>query len=109
CLMHLPQPVLENFPKPDQDGQGDAAQLEIVDQLLQVEAAVEVLVGVNPDVAVRANREIALAPAGNIVELPGFSGGPTVSRFPDRCGIGHFHSSHEFSVSLVLTRRASEK
>ena len=39
------------------------------------------LVGWTKQMAVRANREIAFAPAGNIVQLGGVGGGPAVGRF----------------------------
>ena len=47
-------------------------------------AAGRVLVGVHPQVAVLADREISLAPTGDVVELGGFGGGPAVGRLTDR-------------------------
>ena len=108
-LVHFPQPVLENFAEADQDRQRDAAELQIVDQFLEIEAAIRVLVGVDPKMSVRAHRKIAFAPTGDVVEFGGFGGGPAVGRLANRGAVCNSHGSHEFSVSFDLTRRASRK
>ena len=63
------EPLLEDVAEPDQDRQADAAQLQVVDQLLQVDGLAGVLGGVHPDVAVRRDGEVVLAPAFDLVEL----------------------------------------
>ncbi len=80
--------------------QGDAAQLEIVHQLLEIQAAVGILVGVHPQVPVLADGKISLAPTGDIVQLGGFGGGPAVGRLADRCGLIDLDKGHETSVSF---------
>ena len=66
--VHLAQPVLQDFGEADQDGQVDAAQHQRIDQFLEVDRAGGVLFGVHEDVPVVAHREVALAPARDVVE-----------------------------------------
>jgi hypothetical protein len=47
--------MLQDLAEANQDRQRDAAELEIVDQLLEVDAAVRLLAGMNPQVAVLAD------------------------------------------------------
>ena len=75
-LVHFAQPMLENFGEADQDGQPDAAQLQFFDQLAQIDAARRLLAGMHPQVPVRADGKIALAPTGDIVEFAGVGDGP---------------------------------
>ena len=82
-LVQLSQPMLQNLGEADQDRQRDAAQLELLHQLPQVDAARGSLVGMHPQVPVRAHGEIAFAPTGDIVEFAGVDGGPSFGRFPD--------------------------
>ena len=53
--MDLGQPMLQDIGEADQDGQIDAAHLQPVDKLLQVDRPLGVLVGVNQHVAVLAD------------------------------------------------------
>jgi hypothetical protein len=73
--------MLQDLAEADEDGQRDAAQLEVVDQLLKVDATRGILVGVDPQVAVLADREVTLAPGSDIVEFGGVGGGPAVGGF----------------------------
>jgi hypothetical protein len=98
--VHFAQAVLEDFAEANQDGQGDAAKLEIVNQLFQVKRAGRVLIGVHPQVTVRTDGEVAFAPTGDIVELACLGSGPAVGRFAHRSAVRNSHRSHEFSVSL---------
>ena len=84
------------------------AQLEIVDQFLEVDAAAGVLVGVHPHVAVLADGKVALAPAGDVVELGCLGGGPPVGGLANRA-VGKPGGGHETSVSTDLVSGASEK
>ena len=108
CLMHLAQAMLQNFAEADQDGQRDAAQLQVVDQLFEIDAARGVLIGTHPDVAVGFDGEVAFAPTGDIVQLARFGDGPAVSRFAHRCGLVGSYSCHEASVSFDSPTTASE-
>src|ERR1700719_2706398 len=94
--MHLTLAVLENFAEADQDGQGDAPQLQIPSQLLEIDAASRVLIRVHPYVPVLADREVALAPRRYVVQFGGFRGAPAVGRFAHWGGVGNFYGSHEF-------------
>ena len=105
-LVHLAQPVLQNFAEADQDGQRDAAQLQVVDQLFEIDAARRVLVGAHPHVAVGPDREVAFAPTSDIVELAGLGDRPAVGRLANRCGLVGLNSCHEaFSVLRFDARR----
>ena len=70
------QPVLQDVPKPDERRQTDAAELQIVDQLFEIDRAAGVLGRVNPDLSVLADREVSVAPSGNFVQLGGIVDGP---------------------------------
>ena len=89
-LVHLAQAVLQDLAEADQDGQGDAAQLQIVRQLLQIDAALRIFGGVHPHVPVLADGEVALAPSGDVVQLGSVGGGPAVGWFADGGGLSHF-------------------
>ncbi len=80
-LVHFAQPVLEDFGEADQDGEPDAAQLEFFDQLAQIDAARRLFARMHPQVSVRADGEIALAPTGDIVEFAGVGDGPPLGWF----------------------------
>ena len=75
-LVHFAQTMLQNFGEADQDGEPDAAQLELFDQLAQIDAARRLLAGMHPQVPVRADGKIAFAPTGDIVEFAGVGDGP---------------------------------
>ncbi len=75
--VNLGQTMLQDVGKTDQDGQVDPAHLQPVDQLLQVDGAIGVFAGVYPHVAFLADREVALAPAGNVIHLGGVVNRPT--------------------------------
>ena len=73
------QPVLEDVAEADERRQVDAAALQVVDQLLEVDGPVRVLRGMHLDVAVLADREVALAPALDFVQLGGVGGRPALA------------------------------
>ena len=75
-VVDLAQAVLQDVGEADQDRQVDAAQLQPIDQLLQVDRRGRVLGRVDPHVALVADREVALAPAGDVVQLAGVGRGP---------------------------------
>jgi hypothetical protein len=106
-LVHFAEAVLKDFAEAEQDGERDAAELEIVDQFFEVDAASGLLIGMDPEMAVLAHGKIAFAPAGNVVEFAGFGDAPTVGWFTDGRGIGGLDGSH--SVSSVVGLEAGGK
>ncbi len=72
----LTEPVLQDVGEADQDRYREAAQLQPVDETLQVDAAIGIFGGMDLQVALLGDREVALAPAGDIVEFRRFSGRP---------------------------------
>ena len=78
-VVDVPQPVLEDVAEADQDRQVDAAQLQVIDQLLEVDRAAWILGRMDLHVAVLADREVALAPAGDLVQLGGVGDRPRFS------------------------------
>ena len=74
--VQLAQTVLQDVGEADQNGQVDAAQHQRVDQFLEVDRARGVLFRVDQDVPVVADRKIALAPTGDVVEIAGDLRGP---------------------------------
>ena len=83
--VNVGEPLPEDVAKPDQDRQADAAQLQVIDELLQVDRALGILGGVDADVAVRADGEVALAPALDFVELRRVGHGPRIALTPCAC------------------------
>jgi hypothetical protein len=88
-LVELAEAVLQNFGEPYQDREGDAAQLQFFDQFLKIDRSIGLFRGVNPQVAIRPDREVALAPTGDIVQLGRVGGGPSFGGFPN-CGFRKF-------------------
>ena len=108
-LVHLAQAVLQNFAEADQDRQRDAAELQLVDQFLEVDGAAGILVGVDQHVAVLADREVALAPTGDVVEFRRFRDGPAIGGLANGAVRESGGGGHETSVSTDLASGASEK
>ena len=81
---NLAQPVLQDVGEADQDRQVDAAQHQRIDQFLEVDGAGGVLFRVDADVAVLAHREVALAPARDVVEVAGQLGAPSLGGLHDQ-------------------------
>ena len=74
----MPQDVGE----PQEHRQGDAAQLQMVGELLQVDRARRVFRRVRENVAVLRDREVALAPTIHLVEFRGVADGKEFTRLP---------------------------
>ena len=72
----LAEPVLQDVGEADQDRDGQATELEAIDQALQVDAAAGFLGGMNLQVTVLVDREVALPPARHVVHLAGFGDRP---------------------------------
>ena len=84
-VVDVRQPLLQDVAEPDQDRQADAAQLQVIDELLEVDRAIGVLGGVDANVAVRTDGEVVLAPAFDLVELGGVGDRPGIA-LPPRAG-----------------------
>ena len=72
----LAEPVLQDVGEANQDRHREAAQLQAIDQPLQIDAAARLLGGMDLQVALLADGEVALAPAGHVIQLGGFGGRP---------------------------------
>ena len=72
--MDLADAVAEDVGEAEQDRQLNAAGLELIDQFLEVDGLFGVLVGVDGDVAVLVDAEVALAPVADAVESRGRPG-----------------------------------
>ena len=75
-VVDLADAVPEDVGEAEQDRQLMPRSCELIDQFLQVDRAQRILGRVDVDVAVVADREVALAPALDFVELGRFGGGP---------------------------------
>ncbi len=95
CGVDVLQAMLQDVAKAHQRRQVDAAQLQMVDQLLQVDRSGRILGGVNLDVSVFADGEVALAPALDLVQFGGVRNRPGVAYFVRRTGSfnGNSHES----------------
>ena len=111
-VVNVLQPVLQDVAEANQRRQADAAKLEMIDQLLQIDRPARLLRRMDLDVAVLADGEVSLPPAGDLVHLSGIDGGPGFSDVV--CGTrGHrlSHAAHmirdirrPFSGSVVRFR-----
>ena len=70
-LVDLADAMAQNIGEPNQDGQLNAAGLELVYQPLQVDGLLRVLVGMDRDVAELVDAKIALAPVLDAVGIDG--------------------------------------
>ena len=77
-VVNLAQAMLEDAGEADQDRQVDAAELQAVDQLLEIDAAVRVLGGMDQHVPVSADRKISFAPTGDLIQFGGIGGRPAL-------------------------------
>src|ERR1700691_2913767 len=97
--------MLQDAAEPNQRRQADAAQLQVIDQLLEIDRPVGVFRRVNLDLSVVADREVALAPAGDFVQLGRVGSRPALTyivRGPhpgDR--MIHAHHDNEFSPKVT--------
>ena len=64
-----PPAMAEDIAEPDEDRQVDAAQLQVIDELLEIDRLLGILRRVDEHVAGAADGEVALAPARDLVEL----------------------------------------
>ena len=92
--MDVRQAVAEDIAEPDEDRQVDAAQLQVIDELLEIDCLLGILRRVDEHVAGLADGEVALAPA---VDLESSFASATVQGSPMRHGLGR-------RVVCVLTR-----
>ena len=65
------EPLLDDVGEADEHRQADAAELQPVDEFLEVDRLADVLGRMHLDVAGRVDREVAVAPARHFVELAG--------------------------------------
>ena len=61
--------MAEDVGEAEQDRQLDAAELQLIDELLEVDGLCGILRRVDANVAIRADREVALAPSIDLVEF----------------------------------------
>src|SRR5207237_10919878 len=69
--VNVGETMFEDVGEADEDGKADAAQLQAIDQLLQVDRALRILRRVHLHVALAVDGEVAVAPARDLVELAG--------------------------------------
>src|SRR5439155_24971096 len=79
--VNLAETVLQDLAEADKDRWVDTAKNQLVDQFLQVDGARGFLTGVDPQVAVFVDGEIAFARLVDVVQLAGIGCGPPFRRF----------------------------
>ena len=80
-FLDVPQPMLEHVAKADQRRQGDAAHLQLIDELFEINRPAGLLRRMDVNVAVLADRKVSLAPSVNLVQLGCIRGRPRFSDF----------------------------
>ena len=74
--------LAEDVLEADQDGQPDASELQVIDELLQVNRALGILRRVHADVAVRADGEVAFSPSIDLIQLGRVRNRPGIALTP---------------------------
>src|SRR5207253_8708130 len=87
-LGDLADAVPQDVGEPQEDGELNAAELELIDEVFQVDGVVGPLVGVDGDVAAGVDSEIALPPAVDAVHLDGVLDLPLFFHQADTPGAG---------------------
>ena len=78
-LVDVLQAVPQDVAEPHERRQADAAQLQVIDELLQIDRPIGLFRRMDLDVSVLADRKIPLSPAGDLIDLGGVNGGPGVT------------------------------
>ena len=95
-----PTPVPQDVSKPDQHRQADAAQHQVIGELLEIDGAGRILRRMHQHVAVGGDREVAFAPAIDFVQLGGVVDGEELAclpgSVPSRRGSAHAFIMHTF-------------
>jgi hypothetical protein len=81
-LVQLRKPLFDDLAEAHQHGQINAAQDELIHQLLQVNGPAGLFRRMNGEVAFLVDREKAFAPTRDVVEFGGVAYRPAVGRFP---------------------------
>ncbi len=89
--MNLAESVFEDVGEAEQDGGAEAAELQAIDQALEVDPPRRVLGRMDLQVPVLVDREVALPPAVDVVQLGRFSERPLR---PDRLGSYPSYRAH---------------
>ena len=74
--MDVTEAMLQDVGESDEHRKADAAELEAIDELLQVDGAGRVLGWMDLHVAIVIDREVSVAPARHLVELAGVVDAP---------------------------------
>ncbi len=94
-VVDVGQPVLEDVAEANEERDRDAACLQVVDELLEVDGARRIFRGVNLDVPAGVDREVAFAPTRHFIELvgvgdaPSFTGRHRLTQATTRCAHAH--------------------
>ena len=102
-IVDLADAMAEDVREPQQDRQLNAALLELIDQLLQVDRLAGILVGMNRHVPLGIDPEIILAPVANAVRFQGIIDLPRIGKSMFRT----LRHSRALLYSLMVKRRVS--
>lgn len=107
--MHFPQTVFENVSETDENGERNAAPLEGIDELLEIDAAGRFFGGVNEEMPVIADREITFTPTSDIVKLRCVGSSPPIGRLAHLGGNSDFGVQREYSLGAAARRKRSKR
>ena len=94
------EPLPQDVAEADQDRQADAAQLQVIDELLQIDRRSGSFVACTRTWPFGADGEVALAPAFDFVELGGVGDGPGIA-LPPRASL----RGSSYSQPLIIKRK----
>ena len=81
-VSNIADPVAEDVAESDEHGQLNAAEHQMVGQLLEIDGAGRILRRVDQHVTRRRDGEVSLTPTVDLVEVGGVGGGKNLTRLP---------------------------
>ena len=84
--MNFAQPVLDDVGETNENRKRNAAPAQGVDELFQIDGAIDFFGGMNEQMSIGADGKVAFSPTGDVVHFCGIGGGPAVGWFTDLRG-----------------------
>ena len=106
-VVNVGDAVLEDVAKPDEHGQPDASEHQVIGELLQVDRAGRILRRMDENVARRRDREVALAPAVQLVEIRRVGNGEGFARLPGALA-ARDRAAHANMIHTLFQNRCRE-
>ncbi len=91
-VVDVAEPVAQDVAEANQDRQADAAQLQVIDELFEVDGPTRLLGRMREHMPVGSDGKITLTPAVHLIQLGGIGDGPWVALLScPRCAARRTH------------------